>query len=171
MTPLAKRKPGREGYVERFEGTSRGWRSANAFTELNDPIEQRTRFEEQEEMREQHAQEDFDRLDEDFLTAVEYGMPPTGGLGMGIDRLAMLFSGQSTVREVVLFPHLSLSQDEVFRTVDRTLHEVVNVNPELKGKDLVLGIRTTLSKEVSARITDGEIQRRIELAMGGRGAV
>ena len=81
----------------------------NAFTELNDPIEQRRRFEEQEEMRRQHSQEDFDRLDEDFLTAVEYGMPPTGGLGMGIDRLAMLFSGMSTVREVVLFPHLSLA--------------------------------------------------------------
>ena len=115
MTPLAKRKPGRDGYVERFEGYVAGMEVCNAFTELNDPIEQRRRFEEQEEMREQHAQEDFDRLDEDFLTAVEYGMPPTGGLGMGIDRLAMLFSGQSTVREVVLFPHLSFSQDEVFR--------------------------------------------------------
>ena len=166
MTPLAKRKPGRDGYVERFEGYVAGMEVCNAFTELNDPIEQRRRFEEQEEMREQHAQEDFDRLDEDFLTAVEYGMPPTGGLGMGIDRLAMLFSGQSTVREVVLFPHLSLSQDEVFRAVDKTLHEVVNVNPGLKGKDLVLGIRATLSKEVSARIADGEIQRRIELASG-----
>ena len=118
MTPLAKRKPGRDGYVERFEGYVAGMEVCNAFTELNDPIEQRRRFEEQEEMREQHAQEDFDRLDEEFLTAVEYGMPPTGGLGMGIDRLAMLFSGQSTVREVVLFPHLSRSQDELFWAVE-----------------------------------------------------
>ena len=118
MTPLAKRKPGRDGYVERFEGYVAGMEVCNAFTELNDPIEQRQRFEEQEALRAQHGAEDFDRLDEDFLTAVEYGMPPTGGLGMGIDRLAMLFSGQSTVREVVLFPHLSLSQDEVFRAVD-----------------------------------------------------
>ena len=78
----------------------------------------------------------------------------------------MLFSGQSTVREVVLFPHLSLTQDEVFRAVDRTLHDVIGVNPALKGNDLVRGIRVTLPEEVSARITDGEIQRRIELASG-----
>ena len=118
MTPLAKRKPGRDGYVERFEGYVAGMEVCNAFTELNDPIEQRQRFEEQEALRVEHSLEDFDRLDEDFLTAVEYGMPPTGGLGMGIDRLAMLFSGQSTVREVVLFPHLSRSQDELFAAID-----------------------------------------------------
>ncbi len=166
MTPLAKRHPSKDGYVERFEGFVAGMEVCNAFTELNDPIEQRRRFEEQEAMRLEHAEEDFDRLDEDFLTAVEYGMPPTGGLGVGIDRLAMLFSGQSTVREVVLFPHLSLTQDEVFRAVDRTLHDVIGVNPALKGNDLVRGIRVTLPEEVSARITDGEIQRRIELASG-----
>ena len=79
MTPLAKRHPSKDGYVERFEGFVAGMEVCNAFTELNDPIEQRRRFEEQEALRLEHAEEDFDRLDEDFLTAVEYGMPPTGG--------------------------------------------------------------------------------------------
>ena len=181
MTPLAKRKPGRDGYVERFEGYVAGMEVCNAFTELNDPIEQRRRFEEQEEMREQHSQEDFDRLDEDFLTAVEYGMPPTGGLGMGIDRLAMLFSGQSTVREVVLFPHLSLSQDEVFRAVGHPIWQVLEEDSkswfEIRASNiayrgnllgvagglpqLVRRVRSKLSEEINSRITDGELRRRI----------
>ena len=147
MTPLAKRKPGRDGYVERFEGYVAGMEVCNAFTELNDPIEQRRRFEEQEEMREQHAQEDFDRLDEDFLTAVEYGMPPTGGLGMGIDRLAMLFSGQSTVREVVLFPHLSLAQDEAFQSSDYGLKELVDLLVELPTMEQLRALRDELIGE------------------------
>ena len=78
----------------------------NAFTELNDPVDQRRRFEEQEALRSQFAGEETDRLDEDFLVAIEHGMPPTGGLGIGIDRLAMLFSGHKTIREVVLFPQM-----------------------------------------------------------------
>ena len=170
MTPLAKRHPGREGYVERFEGYVAGMEVCNAFTELNDPIEQRQRFEEQEALRAQHGAEDFDRLDEDFLTAVEYGMPPTGGLGMGIDRLAMLFSGQSTVREVVLFPHLSLSQDEVFRTVGRLLQVLVTGYPKASGVELQLMARRELSPEVNSRITDGELMRlvRVHLRYWGR---
>ena len=189
MTPLAKRKPGRDGYVERFEGYVAGMEVCNAFTELNDPIEQRQRFEEQEALRAQHGAEDFDRLDEDFLTAVEYGMPPTGGLGMGIDRLAMLFSGQSTVREVVLFPHLSLSQDEVFRAVDRQLDPLLRqytpmlvelfdtLGDEEDGgiaikvieqivDEVLPSLRDRLSAEFSARITEGELRRRIQLALG-----
>ena len=78
----------------------------NSFTELNDPVDQRQRLEGQEELRDQYHDEDMDRLDEDFLVALEHGMPPTGGLGMGIDRLIMLFSGQHSIREVVLFPQL-----------------------------------------------------------------
>ena len=106
VSPLAKRAPYDSRLVERFEAFAAGMEIANAFTELNDPLDQRARFEEQEEFRAELPQEEWDRLDEDFLTAIEYGMPPTGGLGMGMDRLAMLLSGQRTIREVVLFPQM-----------------------------------------------------------------
>ncbi len=106
MSPLAKEKPEDPRYVERFEAFAGGMEIANAFTELNDPVEQRKRFQEQEELRKLYGEEDFDRLDEAFLLAIEHGMPPTGGLGVGIDRLVMLFSGQRSIREVVLFPQL-----------------------------------------------------------------
>ena len=92
--------------VERFEGFIGGMEIANSFTELNDPIEQAARLRAQEENREQFSDEDFDRLDEDFITAVEHGMPPAGGLGLGIDRVVMILTGQTTIREVVLFPQL-----------------------------------------------------------------
>ena len=106
MSPLAKKKAGNPQLVERFEGFVAGMEICNAFTELNDPVDQRQRFEEQEALRVQFADEETDRLDEDFLIAIEHGMPPTGGLGIGIDRLAMLFSGHKTIREVVLFPQM-----------------------------------------------------------------
>ena len=106
VSPLAKRTGYDDRLVERFEAFSSGMEIANAFTELNDPVDQRARFEAQEELRSELPEEEWDRLDEDFLTAIEYGMPPTGGLGMGIDRLAMLLCGQRTIREVVLFPQM-----------------------------------------------------------------
>jgi len=106
MSPLAKKKPDDPRLVERFEAYAGGMEIANAFTELNDPVDQRNRFEEQERLRELLPNEERDRLDEDFLTAIEYGMPPTGGLGIGIDRLMMLLLGQQTIREVMLFPQL-----------------------------------------------------------------
>ncbi len=106
MSPLAKKKSGESRLVERFEGFVAGTELCNAFTELNDPVDQRARFEEQEALREQFQQEEMDRLDEDFLVAIEHGMPPTGGLGIGVDRLTMLFSGHHSIREVVLFPQL-----------------------------------------------------------------
>ncbi|MCH9037898.1 MAG: lysine--tRNA ligase [Chloroflexi bacterium] len=106
MSPLAKTKSDNPRLVERFEGFAAGMEICNAFTELNDPIDQRERFQQQEELRSQFAGEETDRLDEDFLVAIEHGMPPTGGLGIGIDRLAMLFSGHKTIREVVLFPQM-----------------------------------------------------------------
>lgn len=106
MSPLAKEKPDDPRLVERFEGFIGGMEICNAFTELNDPLDQRRRMEDQEALRMRFEWEDTDRLDEEFLTAIEHGMPPTGGLGIGIDRLAMVFSGRRSIREVVLFPQL-----------------------------------------------------------------
>ncbi len=106
MSPLAKARPDDPRYVERFEAFAGGMEIANAFTELNDPQVQRARFQEQESLRNHFGDEDFDRMDEDYLTALEYGMPPTGGLGLGIDRLVMLITGQRTIRDVVLFPQM-----------------------------------------------------------------
>ena len=106
MSPLAKKSAHDNRIVERFEGFVSGMEICNAFTELNDPIDQRCRFEEQEELHKQFSTEDMDRLDEDFLIAVEHGMPPTGGLGMGIDRLAMILTNNQSIREVILFPQM-----------------------------------------------------------------
>ena len=106
MSPLAKRKDRNSDVAERFEAFVMGSELANAFTELNDPIDQRNRFEEQESLRKKFNDDELDRLEEDFLIAVEHGMPPTGGLGLGIDRLVMLITKKITIRDVVLFPQL-----------------------------------------------------------------
>tara|TARA_B100001146_G_scaffold71316_1_gene63118 strand:+ start:22 stop:1551 length:1530 start_codon:yes stop_codon:yes gene_type:complete len=106
MSPLAKAKPDSPGYVERFEAFAFGMEIANSYSELNDPKIQRERFEAQAQIQRLYENEEVDRQDDDFLTAMEYGMPPTGGLGIGIDRLVMLLAGQPSIRDVLLFPQM-----------------------------------------------------------------
>ena len=105
MSPLAKQKPGDPHTVERFEGFAGGMELCNAFTELNDPLDQEERFLQQRRAY-QAGDEEAHQMDEDYLLALSYGMPPTGGFGMGVDRLTMLLTNQSSIREVILFPHL-----------------------------------------------------------------
>jgi lysyl-tRNA synthetase class 2 len=103
LSPFAKAHRGEPGLVERFEAFANGMEFANAFTELNDPDEQRARFEAQARHAAQ-GDEEAQPFDEAFLTALEHGMPPTGGVGVGIDRLVMMMTGRRSIREVVLFP-------------------------------------------------------------------
>ncbi|MBE7044699.1 MAG: lysine--tRNA ligase [Ruminococcaceae bacterium] len=111
ISPLTKRKPENPDYVERFEFFMNGWEMANAYSELNDPIDQRERFKAQEEQLAQ-GDEEANTTDEDFMTALEYGMPPTGGIGYGIDRMCMLFTDSAAIRDVLLFPTMKTLSDK-----------------------------------------------------------
>ena len=127
ISPLTKKKPENPEYTERFEFFMNGWEMANPYSELNDPIDQRERFKAQEELLAQ-GDEEANTTDEDFLNALEIGMPPTGGIGFGIDRMCMLLTGAEAIRDVLLFPTMkSLDAD---KKVSKTTNSTSEAAPE-----------------------------------------
>ena len=127
ISPLTKKKPENPEYTERFEFFMNGWEMANAYSELNDPIDQRERFKAQEELLAQ-GDEEANTTDEDFLNALEIGMPPTGGIGFGIDRMCMLLTNSAAIRDVLLFPTMkSLDAD---KKVSKTTNSTSEAAPE-----------------------------------------
>ena len=134
ISPLTKRKPEDPDYVERFEFFMNGWEMANAYSELNDPIDQRERFKAQEELLAQ-GDEEANTTDEDFLNALEIGMPPTGGIGFGIDRMVMLLTNSTAIRDVLLFPTMKSldgvnKKNDVNNTASETAEKNVEAAPE-----------------------------------------
>ncbi|MFR8049283.1 lysine--tRNA ligase [Fusicatenibacter sp.] len=130
ISPLTKKKPENPDYVERFEFFMNGWEMANAYSELNDPIDQRERFAAQEEAF-AAGDEEANHTDEDFLNALEIGMPPTGGIGFGIDRMCMLLTGAEAIRDVLLFPTMKpLNGVKDENGVNKTESEAPKAEPE-----------------------------------------
>ena len=130
ISPLTKKKPENPDYVERFEFFMNGWEMANAYSELNDPIDQRERFKAQEEQLAQ-GDEEANTTDEDFLNALEIGMPPTGGIGFGIDRMCMLLTDSAAIRDVLLFPTMKpLNGVKDENGVNKTESEAPKTEPE-----------------------------------------
>ena len=138
ISPLTKRKPEDPDYVERFEFFMNGWEMANAYSELNDPIDQRERFKAQEELLAQ-GDEEANTTDEDFLNALEIGMPPTGGIGFGIDRMVMLLTNSTAIRDVLLFPTMkSLDGVNKKNDVNNTASEAPEKNVKTESEKIDL---------------------------------
>ena len=136
ISPLTKRKPDAPDYVERFEFFMNGWEMANAYSELNDPIDQRARFAAQEELFAQ-GDEEANHTDEDFLNALEIGMPPTGGIGYGIDRMCMLLTDSAAIRDVLLFPTMkSLDGVNKKNDVNNTASEAPEKNVKTESEKI-----------------------------------
>ena len=136
ISPLTKKKPENPEYVERFEFFMNGWEMANAYSELNDPIDQRERFKAQEELLAQ-GDDEANTTDEDFMNALEIGMPPTGGIGFGIDRMCMLLTGAEAIRDVLLFPTMkSLNDVNKKNDVNNTASEAPEKNVKTESEKI-----------------------------------
>ena len=136
ISPLTKKKPENPEYVERFEFFMNGWEMANAYSELNDPIDQRERFKAQEELLAQ-GDDEANTTDEDFMNALEIGMPPTGGIGFGIDRMCMLLTGAEAIRDVLLFPTMkSLDGVNKKNDVNNTASEAPEKNVKTESEKI-----------------------------------
>ena len=136
ISPLTKKKPENPEYVERFEFFMNGWEMANAYSELNDPIDQRERFKAQEELLAQ-GDDEANTTDEDFMNALEIGMPPTGGIGFGIDRMCMLLTGAEAIRDVLLFPTMkSLDGVNKKNDVNNTVSEAPEKNVKTESEKI-----------------------------------
>ena len=136
ISPLTKKKPENPDYVERFEFFMNGWETANAYSELNDPIDQRERFKAQEELLAQ-GDDEANTTDEDFMNALEIGMPPTGGIGFGIDRMCMLLTGAEAIRDVLLFPTMkSLDGVNKKNDVNNTASEAPEKNVKTESEKI-----------------------------------
>ena len=136
ISPLTKKKPENPEYVERFEFFMNGWEMANAYSELNDPIDQRERFKAQEELLAQ-GDDEANTTDEDFMNALEIGMPPTGGIGFGIDRMCMLLTGAEAIRDVLLFPTMkSLDGGNKKNDVNNTASEAPEKNVKTESEKI-----------------------------------
>ena len=136
ISPLTKKKPDDPEYVERFEFFMNGWEMANAYSELNDPIDQRERFKDQEEQLAQ-GNDEANTTDEDFLNALEIGMPPTGGIGFGIDRMCMLLTDSAAIRDVLLFPTMkSLDGVNKKNDVNNTASEAPEKNVKTESEKI-----------------------------------
>ena len=148
ISPLTKRKPEKPDYVERFEFFMNGWEMANAYSELNDPIDQRARFAAQDAMAEQ-GDEEAQHTDEDFLYAMEIGMPPTGGIGYGIDRMCMLLTDSAAIRDVLLFPTM--------KRLDKKDDEPKQESPEQKEPAPAEEIPSAHAEELPSAPAEGVI--------------
>ena len=136
ISPLTKKKPENPEYTERFEFFMNGWEMANAYSELNDPIDQRERFKAQEELLAQ-GDDEANTTDEDFLNALEIGMPPTGGIGFGIDRMCMLLTNSAAIRDVLLFPTMkSLDGVNKKNDVNNTASEAPEKNVKIESEKI-----------------------------------